>query len=123
MVNLKENLFELDVLTGTNNWDLGKFLETATNKLGSWGSLFVILLGTICVIYAVYQIVTGLMSHGKKQTNWFIAITLLLVGGAISAPGGYKLITDIAGGGKKTIEDLGTGAVMLFEYSKFYFFK
>lgn len=102
----------IDVLTGTS-WDLGTFLKNSTTTVSGWFSLGITLLGIVAVAYAAYQIVTGLMSHGKKQTNWAIAIILLLVGGAISASSGFAFIQGIAGGGKKTIEDLGNGGTIL----------
>lgn len=112
----------LNVLTSTG-WDLGSFLENSFVTLGTWGASFVMILGIICIIYAVWQIATGLWSHGKKQTNWFVAILLLIVGGTLSATTGFEFVKTIAGGGRKTIEDLGGGAILLFEYSKFFFFK
>ncbi|MBD7970310.1 hypothetical protein [Paenibacillus gallinarum] len=124
MGDFKENVFKVDILTGTGgSWDLGSFLENSFDTLGTWGSRFVMIIGIICLVFAVWQIATGLWSHGKKQTNWFISIVLLLVGGVLSASTGFEFVKTIAGGGRKTIEDLGGGAILLFEYSKFFFFK
>lgn len=115
------NVFKVDILTGA--WDLGSFLENSFDTLGKWASSFVMIIGLICLTYAVWQIATGLWSQGKKQTNWFTSILLLLVGGVLSAATGFEFVKTIASGGQKTIEDLGGGAISLFEYSKFYFFK
>ncbi|MGC6586664.1 hypothetical protein ACPV3A_17055 [Paenibacillus sp. Dod16] len=118
---LKENVFKVDYLTGA--WDLGSFLENARETLGVWGSSFIMILGVLALIYSVYQIVTGLWSQGKKQTNWFVVILLLIVGGVISVPTGFEFVKDIAGGGRKTIEDLGGGTILFLDYWKYYFFK
>ena len=59
------------------------------------------------IIVSAWQIGTGLMSHGKKQTNWFVAIFLLILGGAF-AVGGFGLLATIASGGQQTILDLGS---------------
>lgn len=94
---------------GASNWDLGSFLAGATNSIKGWGSLVIILIGIIMVIASVYQIAKGLMSRGRTQTNWGVVVLLLLVGGAFMV-GGFEFVSNIAEGGKKTIEDLGGGA-------------
>lgn len=90
-------------------WDLSSFLTNATKQANAWGGGFLTLIGTIAIVVAAYQIISGLMSHGKKQVNWGVTIILLLVGGALATTG-LGLVTNIAKGGKKTIEDLGNGA-------------
>ena len=66
-------------------WDLGSFLENATSTLQGWGGSLIILIGVIMVIASVYQIAKGLIQGGRGQTNWAIAILLLLIGGAFMA--------------------------------------
>ncbi|OMF76772.1 hypothetical protein [Paenibacillus glucanolyticus] len=121
MDTLKESVYKVDFLTGA--WDLGSFLENSRETLGVWGNSFVMLIGLVALVYAVWQIVTGLMSQGKKQTNWFISILLLIVGGVLSASTGFEFVKTIAGGGRKTIEDLGGGTILFLDYWKYYFFK
>lgn len=94
-------------------WDLGSFITNATKTVQSWGGASLTLLGIIGIIIAAYQITTGLISHGKKQVNWGVSLALLIIGGALSTSG-LKLVMDIAQGGQKTIEDLGTGVNALF---------
>lgn len=91
-----------------SGWDIGTLLGNATSTIRGWGGLFVTLLGVIMIIVAAYQIGKGFITHGKAQTNWVIAILCLVVGGAFLA-GGWNLISGIAKGGSKTIEDLGKG--------------
>ncbi|WP_156395404.1 hypothetical protein [Paenibacillus sp. Root52] len=118
---LNESMLNFDLLTGA--WDIGSFLENVTAKLGDWSKLFLMLIGLIAVVVAVFQVVTALWSGGKKQVNWFVYGALFILGGALSSTTGYDLIKNIAGGGRQTIEDLGGGVSLWFEYSKFYFFK
>ena len=91
-------------------WDLTNFLQNSTTRVKFWGGLFLTLMGVALVIYGGYQVVTGLMSHGKKQVNWPIVIISLIVGGALAASGGSNLLFNIAGGGKQTITELGQKA-------------
>lgn len=87
-------------------WDLGSFLQHATETLKQWGGYLIILIGVVMVVFSVYQIAKGLISHGKTQTNWAVAIILLVLGGAFMV-GGFQFVANIASGGRKTIEDLG----------------
>jgi len=108
-----------DILTGAaGDWDLRTFLTNSFDTLGEWFSLAIMILGIIAVAYAIWQIVTGLMSHGKKQVNWAVTIILLLVGGALSMATGFDFVRGIAEGGRATIEDLGGQSIVLFQYGK-----
>lgn len=111
---LTMKLFMMGILTGaastkagTDSWSLSNFLKNSFKTLGDWFSLAVSILGICAVAWAVWQIVSGLMSHGKKQVNWAIAIVLLIVGGALSVSGGFGFVQDIAGSGQTTIKELG----------------
>ena len=97
----------------SSNWSIANFLTNATSAIQNWGSLVIILIGVVMIIVAVYQIAKGLISHGKTQTNWAVAILLLLIGGVFMA-GGFQFVANIAQGGKTTIEDLGAGGTILW---------
>lgn len=102
--------------TLANKWDLGNFLQNATNTIKTWGGYLITLIGVVMIIVAVYQIAKGLIGHGKQgqPTNWFVVIGLLIIGGALSVAGGFLWVSNIAQGGKKTIEDLGKASTVLF---------
>lgn len=107
------------VLSG--GWDLTTFLGNATTQLKTWGGLLMVLLGVVMVIVAIWQISKGLISHGKTQTNWFVAIALLLLGGALAGLGGdaaWGWVSGIAAGGKQTIDDLGTTIIPMLPFIK-----
>lgn len=93
------------------SWDLTNFLENSKEQLEKWGGSIILIVGVVMIIAAVWQIASGLMSHGKKQTNWAIALLLLIVGGAFIA-GGWSFVSNIAEGGKRTLEDLGGATVI-----------
>lgn len=98
---------QLQLLLGTQSWDLSSFLTNSTKQVETWGGSFLMLIGVVGIIWSAFQIVTGLMSHGKKQVSYGTNAILLLISGALSATG-LTLVTNIAKGGQKTIEDLGS---------------
>lgn len=102
--NLAESVQNLPTLA----WDLGTFLQNAANTLKQWGGYLIVLIGVVMIIVGIYQIAKGFISHGKTQTNWFVAIALLILGGALMV-GGWSWVAGIASGGKQTIDDLGNG--------------
>jgi uncharacterized membrane protein len=112
------NVRSIELLAGASDWDLRNFLNNSFSTLGEWFSLAVMILGIVAVAYAIWQIVSGLMSHGKKQTNWAVSIMLLLVGGALSMTTGFEFVQNIASGGKTTIEDLGGQTITIFSFAK-----
>lgn len=104
-----------NVNASTLAWDLTTFLRNAATTITTWGGLIVVLIGLIMVIVGVYQIAKGFISHGKQQTNWVVAILLLLIGGALCFGGGWNLVKKVSEGGASTIEQLGdgtTGSIM-----------
>lgn len=98
------------VLVAGTAWDLTSFLKGSFKTIGTWVQLALMIVGIVAIGYAIWQITTGLMSHGKKQVNWAVTIILLLVGGVISTSSGFGFFQGIAEGGKKTIDDLGKGS-------------
>ena len=99
------------------DWTITGFLTGATTQLRTWGGLIMMLVGVVMVIVAVWQIASGLISHGKKQTNWVVAVLLLLIGGALASFGAandaWAWVSKISGGGKQTIDSLGGGTTIL----------
>ncbi len=93
-------------------WDIENFLNNLKTKIQKWGGLLVAAMGAVAVVWGFVMLITGLMSHGKKPTNWLIVIALILVGGALMASG-WNLMEKVAKGGEKTINDLGGGGLIL----------
>ena len=112
ILSLAPVLGQVQLNTGSGEvWSISKFLKNAGTSVGFWGSLFIVILGFVALIWAAYQLVTGLMSHGQKQISWPKVIIAAIVGGAFIASGGWTLWTEIiAGGGGQTLIDLGNGA-------------
>jgi len=101
-------------------WDLRAFLENSFTTLEEWFGLATMILGLVAIGVSVWMIASGLMSNGKKQTNWFIAFGLLLFGGALSMTTGFEFMREIASGGRKTIEDLGGGVINIMTYARYF---
>lgn len=114
------NTFAMQITNIALAWDIENFLKGARKSGEKWGGLLIGLIGVIMIIVAVYQIAKGLMTHGKGQTNWAVAILLLIIGGAF-AVGGYALVFKIAEGGRKTIEDLGDSGNTIIPMLSAYF--
>lgn len=107
---LQFGLGQVLVAASTNaKWDLTSFLSGSFKTLGTWINMAIMIVGLVAVGYAVWQIISGLISHGKKQVNWAVTIILLVVGGVASTSTGFQFFRDIAEGGKDTIDDLGSG--------------
>lgn len=102
----------MNLLSMPMAWDLGSFLQNATSTLKKWGGYLIILIGVVMVVWSVVMIARGLISHGKTQVSWPVAIILLILGGAFMA-GGFSFVEKIASGGKQTIEDLGNGTILM----------
>lgn len=102
----------MNLLSMTMTWDLGSFLKNATSTLEKWGGYLICLIGVVMVVWSVVMIARGLISHGKTQVSWAVAIILLILGGAFMV-GGFSFVSEIASGGKKTIEDLGNGTILM----------
>lgn len=102
----------MNLLSMPMAWDLGSFLQNATSTLKTWGGYLIILIGVVMVVWSVVMIARGLISHGKTQTSWPVAIILLILGGAFMV-GGFSFVSNIAAGGKHTIEDLGDGTILM----------
>lgn len=93
----------------TSTWDITSFLTNSKTTLSSWFALASAIIGVIVLFVGVWMIASGLMSNGKKQTNWIVAIICLIVGGALASTGGWSLVEKIGEGGQTTIKDLGAG--------------
>lgn len=100
----------------SGDFSIGALLTNSTHTLQGWGGSFIILIGVVMIISAVWHIAKGLMDQGRGQTNWFMVVLLLIVGGAFTW-GGFNFVSGLASGGKKTIEDLGKGTAQSIVYT------
>jgi uncharacterized membrane protein len=80
-------------------------INNAQGQVQTVGGAILSILGAVALIVAGYKIVTGLISHGKKETNWFVVIILIIVGGALLASG-FGLMQSISNFGEEAINEL-----------------
>lgn len=104
------NMLATYILADNGGFELSNLLKSATGKVNDYAQSLVVIIGVVMVVAAIYQIGKGFMSGGRGQTNWAMAIGCLIVGGAICVTGGYKLIADVAKGGKDTINSMGANS-------------
>ncbi len=93
----------------TMDWSIGGFLGGLKTSLITWGQALVIIVGLVMVVAGVIQVAKGLMSGGRAQTNWVVALALLFVGGMLAFSGGWAILKDIGTGAKSTLDTLGGG--------------
>lgn len=91
-------------------------LKSASDTASTWGRYFLVVLGIVMVVYAVYQIGKGMMSGGRGQTNWAMAIGCLVLGGALAVTGGWGFVVNIAQGSGNELNEMsqndkGSGAI------------
>lgn len=88
---------------------IGKFLQSVQESLGNWGQIIVSIIGVAMVIVGLYKIAKNLISHGKGQNSWVVAIALVLVGGAMAVTGGWGMIGGLVNTGKTSMENFANG--------------
>lgn len=96
------------------DWDIDSFLDKLKTKITDWGTLLVVVVGLVMVIVGVVQVAKGLISHGKTQTNWVVAVLLIVVGGALAFGSGWGFVQNVAGGTGNSLEELGGVILPMF---------
>ena len=96
------------------DWDLTSFLDNSKEQLQTWGGALIMIIGVVMIIVAIFQIAKKFISPQSAPGGWAGPIVCLIVGGALLA-GGWTFVSNIAQGGKKTIEDLGSTIVPLIQ--------
>lgn len=114
---MKGILNEAVALSGnlpTAAWDIGNLLKNATTTLKVWGGLLMGLLGVVLLIIGVVHLVKKLSASPQSagQQKGYGTIAIMILTGGVLIGGGLTLITTIAKGGKKSLEDLGNGLIV-----------
>ena len=88
-------------------WNIIKFLQSVKNTIGSAAMWIVAIIGAIMFIVGIWLIAKGLMSQGRGQTNWVLAIVLLVLGALLGFGAGFGLLTDFANDTSSVVNELG----------------
>ena len=92
-------------------FDIGTFLQNLKSISEKWGQYLLVALGVILIVWSGARIFKYFMAPDKFRGSMVVTIAGLLFGGALVF-GGYQLMSNVAHGGKKTIEDLGNGMII-----------
>lgn len=95
------------IATMEKSWSVEKFLTNLQNSMGAWAQIIVVIIGLVMLVVGIFQLAKGMMSGGRGQTNWFLAILLFFIGGALAFTGGWGLVKKVSKSGQQTVEDLG----------------
>ncbi|WP_026820072.1 hypothetical protein [Arthrobacter castelli] len=95
-------------------WDVKSLLTNAKTWVQTAGGMLLMLLGAAALVWGGVKLFKKLTASKQKgqETEWWEIIALIIVGGAM-ATGGWQLISMIGSGGQETIQDLGTGTVIV----------
>ena len=88
-------------------WNIIKFLSSIKEQMGSAATWIVAIIGMIMFIVGIWLIAKGLMSQGRGQTNWVLAIVLLVLGALLGFGAGMALLTDFSNDTASVVNDLG----------------
>ena len=97
-----------DFTNGTNTRgeagtaDVSALLTNGGTSFEQWAAIVVVILGVVALLVGTYMLVSGLISHGKKQTSWIVVILLFVVGGVLLF-GGWAGLTGLVGGLNNTV--------------------
>lgn len=100
------NMLATYILADTSPKGISNILKGASHQLQKWGQWFLVVVGVAMVIYGIFQIAKGMMSGGRGQTNWVMAIGCIIVGGLLSVSGGWGFVANLASGSGKEIQNM-----------------
>lgn len=96
-------------------WDVGSFLENLKSKAEEWGGAALMVFGVFLLLAFAIKLGMKLLANQQnqgQQASWMTIGLLLLFGGALTT-GGWSLVSEVGSGGQQTVEDLGTGTVVV----------
>lgn len=67
------------------DWRINNVLEKLRTNLIYWGAGIMMIVGVVMIIFGIFKIAQGMISHGKTQVNWVVNILLIVVGALFCA--------------------------------------
>ena len=93
------------------DWDLVSALTNAQNYGKLIGGGILGLIAVILLIGAAIFVLQKFFSKNNDSKSWGIIIAMIIVGGAFGT-GGWVLLSQVASGGQKTVQELGGGFIV-----------
>ena len=118
--NVAWKFFMLMDNTG-GTWTLQNFTSSGKDLAANVGAAVCMILGAVMIVVALVKAATGLLSHGKKQTEW-VPIVVLFIAGVIFVGAAGVIKATVAGQdglGKQlgnTIQNMGTSPTVGTEF-------
>lgn len=91
--------------SGGGGWDLVEFFTNGQNYAEKAGGAFLGLVGVFCLLFAAWKIFQKLTNEQSRE-SWGKIAGLVLLGGVLLF-GGYSMLSDLAEGGKDTVDNFG----------------
>lgn len=91
------------------DWSLGNLFSATQSSVITWVKVIVGIIGVVLLGFGVYKIAKNLISHGKGQTSWVVAIASVVIGGMLMLQAGWDTLVSISKGGDNTVNNLGEG--------------
>ncbi|ADK68926.2 MULTISPECIES: hypothetical protein [Gordonia] len=86
-------------------WDLVEFFTNGQDYAEKAGGAFLGVVGVVCLLFAAWKIFQKLTNEQSRE-SWGKVAGLVLLGGVLLF-GGYSMISDLAEGGKDTVDNFG----------------
>lgn len=67
------------------DWSINNVLAKLRANLILWGAGLMMIVGVVMIIFGIFKIAQGMISHGKTQVNWVVNILLIVVGALFCA--------------------------------------
>lgn len=77
------------MILADSTWSVNNLLDNLTEKLRGWGGALMLIIGVVMVIFGIFKIAQGMISHGKTQVNWVLNILLIVVGALFCVGGTF----------------------------------
>lgn len=98
---------------GEGGWDLVEFFTNGQDYAEKAGGAFLGVVGVVCLLFAAWKLFQKLVNEQSRE-SWAKVAGLIMLGGVLVF-GGYSMLSDLAEGGKDTVDnfgDTGGGAII-----------
>ena len=87
------------------DWDLVEFFTNGQSYAEKAGGAFLGVVGVFCLLFAAWKVFQKLTNEQSRE-SWGKVVGLIGRGGVLLL-GGYQMISDLAEGGKDTVDNFG----------------